>query len=79
MCLYAYIVLEIHASRFLYIQEDVKIAPPGKRTASIRVRHVEFEPAATKSTPNRFLALEGRKIYLWDLGAEKVSAQETVC
>ncbi|KAJ3399560.1 hypothetical protein HDV05_001719, partial [Chytridiales sp. JEL 0842] len=56
--------------------EDVKLAPPGKRCASIRVRHVEFEP--TKSNPTKFLALEGKKLYIWDMNANKVAVQETV-
>ncbi|KAJ3192143.1 hypothetical protein HK101_006978 [Irineochytrium annulatum] len=60
--------------------EDLKLSPPGTRCASVRVHHVEFAPSSQNraSDPTKLLALEGRKVHIWDLTTQKVMASEVV-
>ncbi|KAI8614384.1 hypothetical protein BC830DRAFT_1127577 [Chytriomyces sp. MP71] len=57
---------------------DVKVAPPGTRVASVRIHEVEFMPCPKDALSPRFLALEGRKLFVWDITASKVVASEMV-
>ncbi|KAI8845510.1 WD40-repeat-containing domain protein [Chytridium lagenaria] len=60
--------------------EEVKLAPPGMRNASVRVHHVEFMPANGGKTanPTKFLAVEEKALFIWDLEGNKVVGKETI-
>ncbi|KAJ3332835.1 hypothetical protein HDU76_012899 [Blyttiomyces sp. JEL0837] len=56
----------------------MKPAPPGTHSTSLRVNKVAFAPTKERwANPESFLALEGRRIFIWDMAAEKVVACET--
>ncbi|KAJ3021922.1 UNVERIFIED_CONTAM: hypothetical protein HDU68_009407 [Siphonaria sp. JEL0065] len=57
---------------------DVKVAPPGTRVASVRVHDVDFMPCTPGSVSSKFLAAEGRRLYLWDIENQRVTASEMV-
>ncbi|KAI9336347.1 hypothetical protein BDR26DRAFT_897094 [Obelidium mucronatum] len=57
---------------------DVNVAPPGTRVASVRVHDVDFMPCDSGSAPSKFLAVEGRRLYLWDIDMQRVTASEMV-
>ncbi|KAJ1547265.1 hypothetical protein HK405_006313, partial [Cladochytrium tenue] len=56
---------------------NVKVAPPGTRSSSVRVQKLAFLPTADRSTrPASFVALQGRKVRLCDTQTMKVTASE---
>ncbi|KAJ3231068.1 hypothetical protein HDU81_004058 [Chytriomyces hyalinus] len=55
---------------------DVKVAPPGTRVASVRVHDAELMPVSRGTPSPKFLALEGRKVFIWDIEGQKVVASE---
>ncbi|ORY38759.1 WD40 repeat-like protein [Rhizoclosmatium globosum] len=58
--------------------DDVKVAPPGTRVASVRVHDVDFMPCEAGMPSPKFVAAVGRRLFLWDIEAQKVSASEMV-
>ncbi|KAJ3111542.1 hypothetical protein HK100_002653 [Physocladia obscura] len=58
---------------------DVSVAPPGTRVASVRIHDVEFSPSPSSDVPaQKFSALLGRKVFIWDLEASKTVSSEMV-
>ncbi|KAJ3099377.1 hypothetical protein HDU97_003250 [Phlyctochytrium planicorne] len=60
--------------------EELKLSPPGVKSASVRVHYVEFMPlnGSRAANPTKYLALEGKKVHLWDLEADKIAGTEIV-
>ncbi|KAJ3225348.1 hypothetical protein HDU78_010683, partial [Chytriomyces hyalinus] len=57
---------------------DVKVAPPGTRVASVRVHDAELMHVSHGAVSPKFLALEGRKVFMWDIEGQKVVASEMI-
>jgi hypothetical protein len=70
------------------LKEWLPLSPPGTTIGTVRIQHVEFEPTgiapnAAAGTPHggnptKLMAVQGKRLFIWDLESEKVLVDETV-
>ncbi|KAJ3218108.1 hypothetical protein HK099_005196 [Clydaea vesicula] len=60
--------------------EHLQISPPGTHIKQVRIQHIEFSPNNfnDSTSSDSFLALQSKRLFIWDLEASKVVVDEFI-